>query len=214
MAREAFAKIQSIVPHDLKEPYSTDHEIYSLAARLYQAAVALYAVLTLPTQLAAIFTFPLDNEKKQLKATSPASGKVPRGILSVHSETAMTVEPANDLRYEHDKLDAVHSRIEEDFHRGARVRYRSCLFRLFRVATVEILEAGGLMWPAAVLGVAFHGQRHMEEQTILLDYIGRQRGAPSSENGAACLYDKLVLFWSSNKSGWNQCFYEPTNVMT
>ncbi|KAJ4159101.1 uncharacterized protein LMH87_008018 [Akanthomyces muscarius] len=214
VAREAYAKIQSVDPHRWGEAYPTDDDIYILAARVYQASVALYAILALPSRLAAVFTFPLRGEEHMATTADASIAKTSSGTSDGHDQSTISdgVDVEGLQHKQRDKLGLVHAALEEDSSQTARVRYRSRLFRLFRQATLELPESGGLMWPSAVLGVAL--QDHKEEQAILLDHIGYLRGWPESENGATCLYDKLVMFWGSGKKHWDQCFYEPTSVMT
>ncbi|TQV90404.1 C6 finger domain-containing protein [Cordyceps javanica] len=211
LAREAHAKIQSVDPRNWGEPYSTDGEIYVLSARVYQAAVALYAILALPPQLAAVFAFPQPGgggEQQAVAENVEATAAKP----SFETCDACGAKGPQYARDERDELDLAHAALEDDCGQTAQVRYRSSLFRLFRRATAELPESGGLAWPSAVLGVAFQG--HAEEQAILLDHVGYLRGWPGSESGATSLYDKLIEFWGSGKKHWDQCFYEPTSVLT
>lgn len=211
LAHDAYAKIQSVNPDSWGEPYSTDHDFYPLAARMFQAAVALYAILTLPAPLAAAFPFPRGDDDGGVACAADASTPTVSRDRS-NKLSAAGSEAAAVAQHGIDELDLAHAALERDDAQTARVRYQSRLFRLFRKATRTMLDSAGHMWPAAVLGVALQG--HDKEQAILLDYIGPQRGQPASENGAAGLYDKLVLFWASGKTRWDQCFYEPTSVLT
>ncbi len=211
IAHDAHTKIQSVNPDCWGEPYSTDHDFYPIAARMYQAAVALYAILTLPTPLAAVFVFPRGDEEGASNTVNASIPKVSSETLGVQSATGDGTA-AKGVKHNIDELGLVHAKLERDDSQTARVRYQSRLFRLFRQAMRAMPDSAGHMWPAAVLGVALRG--HKEEQAILLDYIGPLRGLPASENGAADLYDKLVLFWASGKTRWDQCFYEPTSVLT
>ncbi|KAJ6790449.1 hypothetical protein PWT90_03028 [Aphanocladium album] len=216
MARDVREKIASADPYRWNEGYKTDHEFLPVAARIYKASVALYALLSLPKRLGAL-----------LEVEEDAPEPEPKDKTTV-TAAAFPHDDALDLR---------HAAIEADRTQSHRSRYTSRLFRLFRRALVEMPPSGGLIWPAAVLGVALqqschHHHHHpyprpsssperktkkdayTEEHTIVLAHVAYLRGWPASENGATALHHKLVEFWASGKAGWEDCYYEPTNLMT
>ncbi|OAA69230.1 C6 finger domain protein [Akanthomyces lecanii RCEF 1005] len=183
LAREAFAKIQHFDPAGWTEPYPTDHEFYPVVGRAFQYAVALYGILSLPAPLAAVFTYPPE-------AGTPQAHEAHRG------------DENHELIYTTTQL-----------YSTTRIRYREHLFTLFQRALPAAPSIEGLLWHAAVLGVAYSNHEE-EEQKIILDYVASLRFVYGADGGAIHLYDKLREFWASGKKEWDQCFYEPTNILT
>ncbi|KAJ3493538.1 hypothetical protein NLG97_g4667 [Lecanicillium saksenae] len=194
-------------PYNWNEGYKTeDEKVFPLATRLYKTTVALYAVLSLPMQLAGLFPFPND-EIDAVPSRDKAAPSSTTGKRELNDAVATS-------SHRGDELDLRHFALESSPDLPARVRYTSRVVRLFRRALVELPLSGGLMFPAAVLGVALQGNGFKKEQDIVLEHVAYLRGWPASENGAAALHDKMTKFWASGKAGWEACFYEPTNVMT
>lgn len=187
LAYEAFDKIQHFDPNNWVEPYGTDHEFFPIIGRAFQYALALYGILSLPGPLAAVFIYP------------------PQAITEVH-------DGANEPRAADDDN---HYLIQETLqkHRTARARYQAHLFTLFQRAVPVAPASEGLMWHAAVLGVSFSNGEEEERQAIL-DYVDSLRYVYGADGGANHLYDKLQEFWASGKKEWDQCFYEPINILT
>lgn len=183
LAREAFAKIQHFDPSAWIELYPTDHEFYPVVGRAFQYAVALYGILSLPGQLARVFTYP---------------------------PVAVTPQ-AHEAHREDDNHELISAIIQK--YPSTRIRYREHLFTLFQRALPAAPSIEGLLWHAAVLGVAF-SNREEEEHRIIIDYVASLRFVYGADGGAIHLYDKLREFWASGKKEWDQCFYEPTNILT
>ncbi|KAJ3487207.1 hypothetical protein NLG97_g6459 [Lecanicillium saksenae] len=186
LTREAFDKIQHFDPYNWTEPYSTEHEFFPVIGRAFQYALALYGIVSLPGPLAAVFTYP------------------PEAVTEIH-DSATQPSPADDNHYLIESISRNHY--------DTRIRYREHLFELFKRAMPQAPSVEGLMWHAAVLGVAYNNHEK-EEQKIILDYVDSLRFVYGADGGAIHLYDKLQEFWASGKKEWDQCFYEPINILT
>ncbi|KAJ6786772.1 hypothetical protein PWT90_10924 [Aphanocladium album] len=187
LTQEAFSKIQHFDPNNWVEPYSTEHEFFPIIARAFQYALALYGILSLPGPLAAVFTYPPEAVTEILEAATPP--------CAADDDNHYLIES-----------------ISQNYH-DTRTRYREHLFELFQRAVPQAPSVEGLMWHAAVLGVAYSNHEE-EEQRIILDYVDSLRFVYGADGGAIHLYDKLQEFWASGKKEWDQCFYEPINILT
>lgn len=175
LTTEVFAKIQSFDPNNWQEAYSTDYPYYPLIGTIFQLAIPLFAILSLPPALAAVFTYP------PIDAQQLVDGDVADST------------PTTD-------------------HEDARRRYRDHLRKVFRQGVADELVHEGLMWPAAVLGASLSDEEDGRED--IRNFVGNARWAPGNDGGAFCLYEKLEEFWASGRTTWDQCFYEPINIIT
>lgn len=182
MAYEIFGRIQASDSLHWDESYPTTHAFYPKAGEIFRVAVALYAILTLPQPLAAVFTYPPVRDVRDV-TDEP-----------YHSpENTTTIASPRDYMWE------------------TRLNYRSELYRRFTEALPAAPKPEGLIWPVAVLGVAF--SNHEPEQGALRDYLDDQKWVTGADGGAYQLLEKLEEFWKSGRHQWDQCYYEPINIM-
>lgn len=199
LAREAFAKIQNFDPHVWDEQYSTKNEFYPIAGEVFKFAVALYGILSLPGPLASVFTYPPTEATPLALADTPNSTTTTISSNDAYSTVGDNSTDAYLMEAQDTQL--------------PRECYRRHLYQLFKDALPLAPAKEGLMWPVAVLGVAFSNHEEEEQQT-LREYVGRMRWLPGSDGGAFHLLEKLDTFWASGKTGWDQCYDEPINVLT
>lgn len=96
---------------------------------------------------------------------------------------------------------------------NARVSYGNYLLKQVDKAVTELPVLQALSWPIAVLGVARH-DAPQEEKDRMLGYLKRLTMLPGHDSGAASVELKLCEFWGFNKTTWDECYYDPINVIT
>lgn len=97
-------------------------------------------------------------------------------------------------------------------HRPREIRsfYRDQMFELFEEA-FESLARYSLGWPTAVLGVAVVDNPKQKAQ--FEKWLGELMWMTGSDGGMENMEPVLKDFWTSGKTGWNDCFTKPISAL-
>ncbi|KAJ6786119.1 hypothetical protein PWT90_02475 [Aphanocladium album] len=92
---------------------------------------------------------------------------------------------------------------------GLRIQYREQLIVQLRDIWDRIEYQGGIAWPLVVAGVA--ATDSVEQDRDFIDQcMWEIWNKPSAGATFIIALEKLRIFWRSGKSGWEDCFDEPT----
>lgn len=97
-------------------------------------------------------------------------------------------------------------------YESLRVGHREKLVRLLRETWGPVQEKSCLCWPLIVAGVAVAGGTK-EDRYFVMDCLLELWSVPSTVSSFIHTIEKIRLFWSLGKTGWDDCFYEPTESM-
>lgn len=91
---------------------------------------------------------------------------------------------------------------------SARVTHRNKL--LDRIKTAWRLRGciSGLIWPLAVVGFALRDGSDAD-QALVCSYLVKFTEDPSGTRGAVVTRERLMAFWASGKTAWEDCWMEP-----
>ncbi|KAJ6788961.1 hypothetical protein PWT90_04198 [Aphanocladium album] len=96
---------------------------------------------------------------------------------------------------------------------NGRLYYGNYLFNLINTAMEELPRPHGVCWPIAVAGVAKHDASQADKD-LMLRHLQSIRTLPGADSGAASIAIKLRDFWGFGLTEWEQCYYEPINVIS
>lgn len=89
---------------------------------------------------------------------------------------------------------------------------RNRLFQLVTEAMETLRPNLSLCWPLAVLGVAL-ADGEPSERTFVEKSLRKISRSPQTYYGPTMSLVKLMSFWESGKSGWEDCYNEPCSVI-
>lgn len=95
---------------------------------------------------------------------------------------------------------------------NARLRYKDWLHADIEKASSFPIGLYGMCWPMAVLGASLYDGSTAMQGTLLswLQEVERNQYAAS---GPVTLQKILPEFWFSRKSGWEDCFHKPFQIL-
>ncbi len=204
-ARQVFSHIAEFSVTDWEEPYGVpDKPEARLLCRLFQQAVLLYGLLTLPP------LGPAADKSSNLPSPEMSGGE--------HCEEGLDNNEDDDDDEADDNADDAD---RELVHVAALPppsieELRAEILALIRELLPLIPKRPtSLAWPLAVVGVALTGDgdgdaADREFVTQTLHHISTHRDA---YYGPTLSLSKLRKFWASGKTGWEDCYDEACSVM-
>lgn len=102
-------------------------------------------------------------------------------------------------------------RVEFTKGRDPRLHYRDVLAAAITKASTVQFGMAGMCWPLAVLGVSFCDGT-LDEQAGVIGWLKDLEKLPTVASGPVTLQQMLPEFWTSGKSGWEDCFYKLSQV--
>ncbi|KAM3530085.1 hypothetical protein NHJ13051_001534 [Beauveria bassiana] len=197
-ARQVYKHIAEFSVTDWEEPYGVpDKPEARLLCRIFQKAVLLYGLLTLPPLSLAptttTTTTPTDDNKASSNLPSPeVSG----------SEADI------------DDGEALHDGDADPAPTPSTDTLRVEILSLIREVLPLIAERPtSLAWPLAVVGVTLTGQGDAAERDFVTQTLRRISTHRDAYYGPTLCLGKLHKFWASGKTGWEDCYDEACSVM-
>lgn len=95
---------------------------------------------------------------------------------------------------------------------SARVTYRNKLLGLIKTAWRLKGCVSGLIWPLAVVGFALSDGAEAD-QALVCSYLMKFTEDPSGSRGAVVTRERLMAFWASGKTAWDDCWTEPFLIL-
>ncbi|KAM3466452.1 hypothetical protein NHJ6243_000835 [Beauveria neobassiana] len=197
-ARQVYKHIAEFSVADWEEPYGVpDKPEARLLCRIFQKAVLLYGLLTLP---------PLSLAPTTTTTTTPtddneASSNLPSPEVS-GSEADI------------DDGEALHDRDADPAPTPSSDTLRVEILSLIREVLPLIAERPtSLAWPLAVVGVTLTGQGDAAERDFVTQTLRRISTHRDAYYGPTLCLGKLHKFWASAKTGWEDCYDEACSVM-
>ncbi|KAM0744984.1 hypothetical protein ACQRIT_000368 [Beauveria bassiana] len=198
-ARQVYKHIAEFSVTDWEEPYGVpDKPEARLLCRIFQKAVLLYGLLTLPPLSLApttttTTTTPTDNNEASSNLPSPeVSG----------SEADI------------DDGEALHDGDADPAPTPSTDTLRVEILSLIREVLPLIAERPtSLAWPLAVVGVTLTSQGDAAERDFVTQTLRRISTHRDAYYGPTLCLGKLHKFWASGKTGWEDCYDEACSVM-
>ncbi|KAF1735800.1 putative transcriptional regulatory protein [Beauveria bassiana] len=196
-ARQVYKHIAEFSVADWEEPYGVpDKPEARLLCRIFQKAVLLYGLLTLPPLSLApttTTTTPTDDNEASSNLPSPeVSG----------SEADI------------DDGEALHDGDADPAPTPSIDTLRVEILSLIREVLPLIAERPtSLAWPLAVVGVTLTGQGDVAERDFVTQTLRRISTHRDAYYGPTLCLGKLHKFWASGKTGWEDCYDEACSVM-
>ncbi|KAM3540802.1 hypothetical protein ARSEF1564_006270 [Beauveria bassiana] len=196
-ARQVYKHIAEFSVTDWEEPYGVpDKPEARLLCRIFQKAVLLYGLLTLPPLSLApttTTTTPTDDNEASSNLPSPevtgSEADIDDGEALHDGDADPAPTPSTDtLRVE--------------------------ILSLIREVLPLIAERPtSLAWPLAVVGVTLTGQGDAAERDFVTQTLRRISTHRDAYYGPTLCLGKLHKFWASGKTGWEDCYDEACSVM-
>ncbi|KAM3441947.1 hypothetical protein MY4824_001361 [Beauveria thailandica] len=207
-ARQVYKHIAEFSITDWEEPYGVpDKPEARLLCRIFQKAVLLYGLLTLPplslppttTTTTMTMTTPADEEEESSNLNSPEVSGSEAGI--------------DDGEALHDR-EALHDGYVDPAPAPSTDTLRVEILTLIREVLPLIAERPtSLAWPLAVVGVTLTSQGDAAERDFVTQTLRRISTHRDAYYGPTLCLDKLHKFWASGKTGWEDCYDEACSVM-
>ncbi|KAM3512113.1 hypothetical protein MY11210_004249 [Beauveria gryllotalpidicola] len=191
-ARQVYKHIAEFSVTDWEEPYGVpDKPEARLLCRIFQKAVLLYGLLTLPplslAPITTTTTTPADDEEGSSNLPSPEMSGSEAGIDDGEADLAST--PNTDtLRVE-------------------------ILALIREVLPLIAKRPTSLAWPLAVVGVTLTGQGDAAERDFVTQTLRGISTHRDAYYGPTLCLGKLHKFWASGKTGWEDCYDDACSVM-
>ncbi|OAA63096.1 Zn(2)-C6 fungal-type DNA-binding domain protein [Cordyceps fumosorosea ARSEF 2679] len=214
-ARQVYRHIAEFSVDDWEEPYGVpDKPEARLLCRLFQQAVLLYGLLTLPplgpAAVLAAEEKAAEGVEKSSSLPSPESSGPETGNYAAASE-----EEAGALR---DEEEAAELPVAAAATAAAAAPSIEALRHDILALMREILplipqRPTSLAWPLAVVGVTLSGEGDAPEREFVAQTLHRISTHRDAYYGPTLCLSKLRRFWASRKTGWEDCYDEACAVM-
>ncbi|KAK8150214.1 hypothetical protein G3M48_003509 [Beauveria asiatica] len=213
-ARQVYKHIAEFSITDWEEPYGVpDKPEARLLCRIFQKAVLLYGLLTLPPlslppttttttmkmTMTMTMTTPADDDEESSNLNSPEVSGSEAGI--------------DDGEALHNR-EALHDGYVDPAPAPSTDTLRVEILTLIREVLPLIAERPtSLAWPLAVVGVTLTSQGDAAERDFVTQTLRRISTHRDAYYGPTLCLDKLHKFWASGKTGWEDCYDEACSVM-
>lgn len=201
-ARQVYKHIAEFSVTDWEEPYGVpDKPEARLLCRIFQKAVLLYGLLTLPplslalttTTATTTTTTPADDDEESSNLPSP---EVSGSEAGIDDREALRDGDADSA-----PTPSTHTLHVE-------------ILALIREVLPLIAERPtSLAWPLAVVGVTLTGQSDAAERDFVTQTLRGISTHRDAYYGPTLCLGKLHRFWASGNTGWEDCYDEACSVM-
>ncbi|KAM3559644.1 hypothetical protein MY1884_003353 [Beauveria asiatica] len=207
-ARQVYKHIAEFSITDWEEPYGVpDKPEARLLCRIFQKAVLLYGLLTLPP-----LSLPPTTTTMTMTMTTPANDDEESSNLNL-SEVSGSEAGIDDGEALHDR-EALHDGYVDPAPVPSTDTLRVEILTLTREVLPLIAERPtSLAWPLAVVGVTLTSQGDAAERDFVTQTLRRISTHRDAYYGPTLCLDKLHKFWASGKRGWEDCYDEACSVM-
>ncbi|EGX95520.1 hypothetical protein CCM_00174 [Cordyceps militaris CM01] len=199
-ARQIYQHIAEFSVADWEEPYGVpDKPEARILCLLFQKAVLLYGLLTLPSLSPA--PAPADQSST---LPSPSTSGAEAGT---HASDGERDEDDENYREEDGALLSTTPPPSVD-------TLRAEILALIRQLLPLIPQRPtSLAWPLAVVGVTLHGEGDAVERDFVLHILHRISTHRDAYYGPTLCLNKLRKFWASGKTDWEDCYDEACSVL-